>query len=55
MKKLASLMVGMGLILGTCTFATAQEQKEAPTKVEKKKKTAKKKSSKKKTEEPKQQ
>ncbi len=54
MKKLASLMVGMGLILGTCVIAQAQETKE-PAKTEKKKKSSKKKASKKKTEEPKQQ
>ncbi len=50
MRKLAVLMLGMSLIVGTATVF-AQETKEEPKKEEKKKKSKKKKSEKK--EEPK--
>lgn len=52
MKKLLSIMLGLGLAIGTLTVSFAQEKKDEP-KTEKKKKTSKKKVSKKKVEEPK--
>jgi hypothetical protein len=50
MKKLMSLMVGLGLVLGTVGMCFAQEQPTPEKKTEKKKKGSKKKKGEKKDE-----